>query len=287
MDDRDSERVSCLLCQRSQETKITGALSTKDEVTAHQNCLLFSSGLYCQSSPEFDDLFGFSVEKVLTEVKRGSKLFCDKCKKKGATVGCEVKRCKKSYHYPCAVSANATIIENTKEEKYVLYCYNHDPQKQEINGFVNGHTSSSKKARTRKKNPIEVGPSKVYCLACEKTEGHICLESLSNSIVMFYCDKHAPASKKGNSSGDSTPAQQTSLYSSDSNSSTSAPRSSSKKRLNSSGKQEGTPSKHKCKSRHVIDSSESDENGPDSEMAPLETDIDESANSMPESQLIR
>ncbi|XP_059199619.1 PHD finger protein 6 isoform X2 [Centropristis striata] len=251
MDDRDSERVSCLLCQRSQETKITGALSTKDEVTAHQNCLLFSSGLYCQSSPEFDDLFGFSVEKVLTEVKRGSKLFCDKCKKKGATVGCEVKRCKKSYHYPCAVSANATIIENTKEEKYVLYCYNHDPQKQEINGFVNGHTSSSKKARTRKKNPIEVGPS------------------------------------KGNSSGDSTPAQQTSLYSSDSNSSTSAPRSSSKKRLNSSGKQEGTPSKHKCKSRHVIDSSESDENGPDSEMAPLETDIDESANSMPESQLIR
>lgn len=33
-------RVCCLLCQRSEETKTTGALSTKDRVTAHQNCLV-------------------------------------------------------------------------------------------------------------------------------------------------------------------------------------------------------------------------------------------------------
>lgn len=35
---------------------------------------LFSSGIYCQNSPEFDDLFGFSVEDVMKEVKRGGKL---------------------------------------------------------------------------------------------------------------------------------------------------------------------------------------------------------------------
>lgn len=35
---------------------------------------LFSSGIYCQDSPRFDDLFGFSVKDVLDEVKRGSKL---------------------------------------------------------------------------------------------------------------------------------------------------------------------------------------------------------------------
>lgn len=116
MDNRS--KVECVLCKKCEETKVTGALSTKDEVTAHQNCLvnihivsfqretpascsrtckpfsgignerlfvltrvsvfgsfqLFSSGLVCSSSPQFDDLFGFSVGDVLAEVKRGSKL---------------------------------------------------------------------------------------------------------------------------------------------------------------------------------------------------------------------
>ena len=34
------KKVSCVLCNRSEETKITGPLSTQDEVTAHQNCLV-------------------------------------------------------------------------------------------------------------------------------------------------------------------------------------------------------------------------------------------------------
>lgn len=33
-------QVSCILCRRSEETEVTGALSTKQEVTAHQNCLV-------------------------------------------------------------------------------------------------------------------------------------------------------------------------------------------------------------------------------------------------------
>lgn len=35
---------------------------------------LYSAGLICENSPEFDDLFGFSVEDVENEVKRGRKL---------------------------------------------------------------------------------------------------------------------------------------------------------------------------------------------------------------------
>uniref|UniRef100_A0A1A8Q4J7 PHD finger protein 11 n=1 Tax=Nothobranchius rachovii TaxID=451742 RepID=A0A1A8Q4J7_9TELE len=78
----------CVLCERSEETKITGALSTKGGLTAHQNCLLFASGLACTTDkPEFDDLFGFSVEEVKKEVKRGRKLKCFHCKKKGAVSG--------------------------------------------------------------------------------------------------------------------------------------------------------------------------------------------------------
>ncbi|XP_032385101.1 uncharacterized protein phf11 [Etheostoma spectabile] len=287
----DGDKVCCVLCQRSEETTITGPLSTNNEVTAHQNCLLFSSGLFCRNSPQFDDLFGFFVEDVLSEVKRGSKLICNKCKLKGATAGCEVGRCKKSYHYPCAVKAKATVVEDADRGKYGLYCYNHSLQTQEKNGARNGSPSSSSKSRTSK-SPSEAGSSKIFCLACEKTEGNISLESSTNSVVVLYCDKHAPASHRRDTSGGSTAAGQPSVYSTDSNSSSSAARSSSKRRLNSTDKQEETPSKRKSKGfkRIILDDSNSGDHVLDSEMAifaPLETDLDESANSVPEIQLIR
>lgn len=152
-------KVSCALCHGDKETKVTGPLSTKDQVTAHQNCLLFSSGLFCRDSPQYDDLFGFSVDDVLDEVKRGSKLICSWCKKKGATAGCEVKRCKKSYHYPCAVQEGAEMVEDHEREIYGLYCLKHP---QEKSSAVNGRASSITKPGTSK-NPSEAGPSKV-CL---------------------------------------------------------------------------------------------------------------------------
>ncbi|XP_030613745.1 uncharacterized protein phf11 isoform X10 [Archocentrus centrarchus] len=154
--------VSCILCQRSEETKTTGTLSTKDEVTAHQNCLLFSSGIFCRDSPEFDDLFGFSVEDVLKEVKRGSKLTCNHCKRKGATAGCEVKRCQKSYHYPCAVKEGAKAIEDEVNGSYVIYCSPHYERQIQAQESINRIASSTKKPRTSKtlKNSSEPGPSK-------------------------------------------------------------------------------------------------------------------------------
>ncbi|XP_044073294.1 lisH domain-containing protein C1711.05 isoform X2 [Siniperca chuatsi] len=248
---RHGHKVSCVLCQRSEETKLTGALSTKDEVTAHQNCLLFSSGIYCRNSPEFDDLFGFSVEDVMTEVKRGSKLICKKCQKKGATAGCEVKRCQKSYHYPCAVQDGAEIVEDEDKGNYGLYCFKHHQQLQN-NGSVNGRVSSFTKPGTSG-IPNEAGSS------------------------------------ERNTTGDST-AGGPPVYSSDSNSSSSATRL-SKRPLSFNDKQEETPSKRKSESwkKKISDnSSNSDENEPIDEMAvfaPLEMDLDDSANSDPESQV--
>ncbi|KAM7380317.1 hypothetical protein PAMP_003625 [Pampus punctatissimus] len=151
--DHHQHELTCILCQRSEETEITGALSTKDQITAHQNCLLFSSGIYCQSSPEFDDLFGFSVVDVMEEVKRGGKLTCFKCKKKGATAGCENRRCKKSYHYPCAVQEGAQPVEDADEGKYQLYCRKHyeKMQNEGNNGSTNGHDSSLTNLQTSSK----------------------------------------------------------------------------------------------------------------------------------------
>ncbi|XP_042350916.1 histone-lysine N-methyltransferase SETD1B [Plectropomus leopardus] len=282
MDDVDN--VSCVLCRRSEETQITGPLSTKDEVTAHQNCLLYSSGLYCRNTPQFDDLFGFCVDDVLNEVKRGSRLRCNRCQIKGATAGCEVMRCKKSYHYPCAVKDRAKIIEDADKEKFVLFCSNHDPETAGNNGIPNGRSSSHTKSRTSK-NHSEAEPAKVYCLTCERTEGNISPESLCNR-VMLHCDKHAPSSHKKNANTRRPPG-----YASDSNSSSSASRSSSKRPFKSSDKQDETPSKCKFKSNRVItsdDSSNSDDIPPCSEtFAPLEMDIEESESFVQEPQLNR
>ncbi|TNN53502.1 PHD finger protein 6 [Liparis tanakae] len=181
----DSGGASCALCLRRDETQRTGPLATKDEVTAHQNCLLFSSGLFCRNSPNFDDLFGFDVDDVLTEVKRGSKLICNKCKKKGATAGCEVKRCKKSYHYPCALQDGAHSVEDAAQGEFGLYCSNHYQQKtQSHDASVNGRPAPFTRCRPAKR-ASEPGPSEVYCPACKKTEGHISVDSLCRSIVVL------------------------------------------------------------------------------------------------------
>ncbi|GAA6083202.1 uncharacterized protein phf11 isoform X1 [Tachysurus ichikawai] len=69
-----SSDLLCCLCKSADETDITGPLSCKHGTAAHQNCLLYASGLYCKNSPTYDDLFGFDVEDVEKEARRGRKL---------------------------------------------------------------------------------------------------------------------------------------------------------------------------------------------------------------------
>ncbi|XP_060909279.1 uncharacterized protein phf11 [Labrus mixtus] len=271
----NGRRVCCILCRRSEETKITGPLSTKCEITAHQNCLLFASGIYCQESPLYDDLFGFFVHDVMDEVKRGKKLKCHQCKSSGATAGCGNSRCKKSYHYPCAVEEGVRTDEDTKNGKFELYCPNHS-ESQNNNASVKGQT----KPKTPQ-NPSEAGPSKVLCLTCEKKEGNISLESCSAGFVMLYCAEHAPASLKKNTNGDSSGAGPSRCSSGDSTSS-SCSRLSSKRRISSDEDEEVSLAKRKSNvsvRRISEDSSNSDQNTPDSQWAPLDFDINESVNS--------
>ncbi|KTF83095.1 hypothetical protein cypCar_00014689 [Cyprinus carpio] len=100
-------KVSCVLCEKSDETQITGPLSSKEGTSAHENCLLYASGIYCKTSPTYDDLFGFAVEDL-----------CHHCKKNGATAGCDLKRCKRSYHFPCAMEARATVDEDIDKGRF-------------------------------------------------------------------------------------------------------------------------------------------------------------------------
>ncbi|XP_035612413.1 G2/M phase-specific E3 ubiquitin-protein ligase-like isoform X1 [Oncorhynchus keta] len=264
-------KIRCVLCKSSKENLTTGPLSTKDSVTAHQNCLLYSSGVICQNSPEFDDLFGFTVKDVQNEMRRGNRLICYRCKRKGATVGCEVKRCQKSYHYPCAVEDGAHNVEDRIEGKYTVYCQKHNPEL----GASNGTSLSCNGDSDTEKNNNGETSSKLFCVICEKKEESVSLEHIDSGIFKLYCEKHKPLSFQKELNGPSsckcdynTPENQRQ---------TQTP----KRRLNFSNKQEVTSSR-KSKHRRIMDNSsdsDGDVNRIDMKFSPLESNLEDLVNS--------
>ncbi|XP_078416727.1 uncharacterized protein LOC144692043 [Cetorhinus maximus] len=131
----------CGLCFRSGQSLTTGKLFNDDRIAVHQNCLLFSSNLVNHNSQDFDDFGGFYVKDIQKEIKRGSKLRCSLCRKKGATVGCEVKSCRRSYHYPCAIDDKAAVKENEYQGTYRVYCKVH--KKDMENSSLSGSSPSN------------------------------------------------------------------------------------------------------------------------------------------------
>nr|XP_006813687.1 PREDICTED: uncharacterized protein LOC102808824 [Saccoglossus kowalevskii] len=97
--------------------------------------LFNSSGLGLEVSPYSEKFVnfgeGFDANKVRQEMRRGRKLRCryKECGKTGATVGCEVKHCKATYHYHCAKLDNGhyKFIRDAPNLQYrrTLFCKNH------------------------------------------------------------------------------------------------------------------------------------------------------------------
>ena len=77
-------------------------------ISAHNFCLLFSHGLKQRDIDDDVGLHGFLPVDIETEKRRGGKLKCHFCQKKGATAACCNPSCKTSYHFTCAVNAGAT-----------------------------------------------------------------------------------------------------------------------------------------------------------------------------------
>ena len=82
--------------------------SSTSSLSAHEYCLTFSAGLFNQGEEEVG-MNGFLESGILEELKRGARLLCKYCGKKGATLGCEDKRCKNAYHLPCAIRSNCML----------------------------------------------------------------------------------------------------------------------------------------------------------------------------------
>uniref|UniRef100_A0A2H6NIW8 PHD-type domain-containing protein n=1 Tax=Micrurus carvalhoi TaxID=3147026 RepID=A0A2H6NIW8_9SAUR len=118
-------RRKCALCP-SDELRAIMYIAEEQNFAVHQDCLLFSSGFEESEEQNTGDLDKrFDVASVMKEIKRGKKLLCNFCHKRGATIGCEVKHCRRSYHYFCAFRDDATIETDEKEGLYRLFCQKH------------------------------------------------------------------------------------------------------------------------------------------------------------------
>eukprot|EP00095_Tigriopus_kingsejongensis_P012714 snap_masked-scaffold1515_size37859-processed-gene-0.4 protein:Tk12714 transcript:snap_masked-scaffold1515_size37859-processed-gene-0.4-mRNA-1 annotation:"ras guanine nucleotide exchange factor b-like" len=119
---KGSSPRACQLCQ-AYESIAGDHLLQGEGLRAHHFCLLFSSGLG-QKGAEDEGLRGFLPQDVAREIRRGSRLKCAYCKKKGATVGCARSTCKKSYHLPCG-SRNKSVQQFF--DQFKSFCSTHRP----------------------------------------------------------------------------------------------------------------------------------------------------------------
>uniref|UniRef100_A0A8D0ESD4 PHD finger protein 11 n=1 Tax=Strix occidentalis caurina TaxID=311401 RepID=A0A8D0ESD4_STROC len=133
-------RRTCAFCSEGEAGSVM-YIAKERNIAAHQDCLLFSSGFVESEEYNPDNLdIRFDVASVLKELKRGKRLVCNFCRKKGATVGCEERACRRSYHYFCALCDDAAIETDEVNgvyrylTKYFLtnYCFGGGVRKRDL-----------------------------------------------------------------------------------------------------------------------------------------------------------
>ncbi|KVI02180.1 uncharacterized protein LOC112500269 [Cynara cardunculus var. scolymus] len=82
-------------------------------IWVHQHCAVWSPEVY------FAGLG--CLKNVRSALCRGKVLKCSRCGRRGATIGCRVDRCPKTYHLPCA-RANGCIFDH---RKFLIACTDH------------------------------------------------------------------------------------------------------------------------------------------------------------------
>ncbi|XP_077340395.1 uncharacterized protein LOC143984011 isoform X2 [Lithobates pipiens] len=189
----------CAFCGQTGGGELGGLQNTSDRtILAHYNCLIFSPLVFTTDS---EDDPKFVISSVLAEIKRGKSLKCSYCKQHGATIGCEVKRCQKTYHYECVEKDNG-IRDN---EQYHVYCSKHtheankDDSLQETKRSKTSRRPTTSKEMAKcsycKKKGATIGCvietcRKMYHLLCvEEDEG--ILNDVGDDQHVAYCFKHA------------------------------------------------------------------------------------------------
>ncbi|KAF3825839.1 hypothetical protein GH733_006666 [Mirounga leonina] len=153
------EKRTCALCPKDIEYNVL-YFAQSENIAAHENCLLYSSALVeCEDHDPRNQDRNFDVESVKKEIHRGRKLKCAFCNERGATVGCDLKACNKSYHFFCAKNDHAVLQTDGSRGIYKMFCKQHAPLNNAHNGL--------KRKRGRKKclsTDIHVEPPEMLTL---------------------------------------------------------------------------------------------------------------------------
>ncbi|NP_001161436.1 G2/M phase-specific E3 ubiquitin-protein ligase isoform 3 [Mus musculus] len=122
----NSQSLACVFCRKNDDCPNKyGEKKTYEKwnFSVHYYCLLMSSGIW-QRGKEEEGVYGFLIEDIRKEVQRASKLKCTVCKKNGASIGCVVPTCKRSYHLPCGLQKEC-IFQFT--DNFASFCWKHRP----------------------------------------------------------------------------------------------------------------------------------------------------------------
>ncbi|NP_001014257.1 PHD finger protein 11-like [Rattus norvegicus] len=129
--DKKMEKWTCALCPEGHDWSVI-YFEPSSNIAAHENCLLYSSGLVeCGPHDPRNPARSFAVKSVKKEIWRGRRLKCSFCNNKGATVGCDLQSCPKNYHLHCAKEDRAILQVDEDYGTYKLFCQRHAPGGQE------------------------------------------------------------------------------------------------------------------------------------------------------------
>ncbi|KAL8592280.1 hypothetical protein ACOMHN_036914 [Nucella lapillus] len=135
--DKDGSLVCQLCWQGSEVESVAGQLHAEKlesgkVISAHLRCMQYSSGLTQYKCQVFG---GFDIGEVEEEISRGYRLRCFICRKtkgkksRGASSGCAVKTCRKTFHFTCASNHPEAVTKrlvvtkkkHNPDDKFVLY----------------------------------------------------------------------------------------------------------------------------------------------------------------------
>ncbi|XP_070180549.1 uncharacterized protein [Littorina saxatilis] len=117
---------ACVFCCSEEENEAEyGKMLHKSGISIHYFCMLFSSGLWQRGKRDQDGILGFMPADIRREQKRGMRLMCQYCRMKGATIGCCVSSCRKTFHFRCGREAGGL---SQFYEEFRSYCPEHRPR---------------------------------------------------------------------------------------------------------------------------------------------------------------
>ncbi|XP_057641637.1 LOW QUALITY PROTEIN: histone-lysine N-methyltransferase SETDB2 [Chionomys nivalis] len=144
------EKRICVFCPEDHDWSVIYC-ARSENIAAHENCLLYSSGLVeCEDHGYLSKARNFDVKSVKKRVQRGRRLTCTLCNKKGATVGCEEKSCTKSYHFFCAKKDNSVLQVDAVKGTYILFCQQHVPELPGTSQSAEGPSLQKKRGRKKR-----------------------------------------------------------------------------------------------------------------------------------------